>query len=598
MPFRSPLFRKLLLDAFLPTAVTLVIVNFYLARYVAFRQVSTVEKRLGAQAAILQGELATVPSRGLQAWVAEAARRSGADVSLYSADGAPLADSIAQHSAAAAAPEDEEVTQALRHGSGSAIRYSPRLGSNLCAVAVRVENGGASPYVLRLAVPLRPINAEVGALRWRMVWASLVAAIVALIMATSFSRSFTRRITQLRTFAENLTSSPAASNVFDWGDDELGELARSLNITAGQLRGLVDRLRQESARREAILASMVEGVLAVDHNLNVTFCNESLARLVGRRTPVPASLPLLELVRDTSLKEMLQSVVANGEPQRRNMALPVAEGRTFEVQAASLREAGLHGAIAILHDITELERLERIRKDFVANVSHELRTPLTAIRGYAEALLDGALDDKENRAQFTGIILSHAVRLNNICSDLLTLSALESGRGRAEAERISLRSAADSALEACRTDAVSRQVELQRGNMEECQVLGARMRLEQALINLVDNAIKFNRPGGRVRVEVARCLPGMVMLTVADNGIGIPSEDLTRIFERFYRVDRARSRQVGGTGLGLSIVKHVIERMGGTIKAESQLGKGSTFTITLPEQPPDTLTEGAAGSAA
>ncbi len=593
MPFKSPLFRKLLLEAFLPTAVTLVIVNFYLARYVALRQVDTVEKRLSSQAAILQGELAAVPSGSWQRWVVQAARRSGTEVSLYSADGSLLAGSLLQHSTGPAA--DEEVGQALLHGSGAAIRYSPQLGSNFCAVAVRVEESGPSPRVLRLAVPLHPINAEVAVLRWRIVWASMVAAVLALVMATSFSRSFTRRITQLRTLAEGLAGPPAvASGSNDVSDDELGALGRSLNFTAAQLKSLVDRLRQESARREAILASMEEGVLAVDHNLNVTFCNMSLARLVSRRAPLPASLPLLELVRDTSLKEMLESVVANGEPERRTLALPVADGRTFEVQAAPLREAGLHGAIAILHDITELERLERIRKDFVANVSHELRTPLTAIRGYAEALLDGALDDKDNRAQFVGIILSHAVRLGNIASDLLTLSALESGRSRTETERISLRSAADSALEACRTEAVSRQVELQRGSMDECQVLGPRMRLEQALINLVDNAIKFNRPGGRVRVEVSRYAPGKVMLTVADNGVGIPSEDLTRIFERFYRVDRARSRQVGGTGLGLSIVKHVIERMGGTIKVESQLGKGSTFIVIFPEQPPESGTEGQA----
>jgi two-component system phosphate regulon sensor histidine kinase PhoR len=293
----------------------------------------------------------------------------------------------------------------------------------------------------------------------------------------------------------------------------------------------------------------------------------------------------VDVVRDPVLREILSRVVTTGETLKQRLQLPAAEGRAFEVQAAPLRVAGGRGAIAILHDITDLERLERVRKDFVANVSHELRTPLTAIRGYTETLLEGALEDRENNRKFLEIIKNHAVRLNNIASDLLALSELESGKATAEPAPISVPAAMEAALRTVEEEARSRRVKLIRGRVEEAAVLGERVHLEQALVNLLDNAVKFNRPDGEVRVEVTRTRDDQVSVTIVDNGIGIPSADLPRLFERFYRVDKARSREVGGTGLGLSIVKHIVERMHGRVTVESQLGKGSVFTVFLPCAP-------------
>ncbi|MGH9378063.1 MAG: sensor histidine kinase [Terriglobia bacterium] len=412
------------------------------------------------------------------------------------------------------------------------------------------------------------------------------ALVIAFAAAWSSARALIRRINRMQAFAENLLDSqlPAAPALLE-NEDELGSLARSLGRAAGQWQGLLEQLKLESARREAILKSMVEGVLAVDNDSRVIFCNDSFARLVGARLPLPARLPLLDLARDPSLTGMLAQVLATHEPLRQTLQLAAADGRVFEVQAAPLAGPAHTGALAILHDITDLERLERVRKDFVANVSHELRTPLTAIRGYSEALLDGGLEDPEQNRKFLEVILNHSIRLNNIASDLLVLSELESARGQPEQDRVSIRAAVDAALRAVEVEAEARAVSLVRGQVEEAEVLGSRVRLEQALINLVTNAVKFNRPGGAVRLEATMFAEGSVSITVSDNGIGIPSEALSRIFERFYRVDKARSREVGGTGLGLSIVKHVIERMGGSVKVESQVGKGATFTVTLPAAP-------------
>ena len=365
--------------------------------------------------------------------------------------------------------------------------------------------------------------------------------------------------------------------------DELGALAESLGRVAAQVNELVDKVRLEGARRDAILTGMVEGVLAVDKELRVTFCNAAFATAFGVSGPVPEGLPVLRLVRDPDFLEMLRIVVASGESVKRRMHLTGADGRSFEVQAAPLAGPSSSGAMAILHDITDLERLERVRKDFVANVSHELRTPLTAIRGYAETLLDGALDDPDHRRRFVEIIQSHAIRLNNIASDLLALSELESGRPPLAPGKLSVLAMLEAAMRTVESEAAMRKVQLGWGTVEDLQVMGNKIKLEQAFVNLLDNAVKFNRGGGEVWVEASRLPGGKVAISIADSGIGIPSEDVPRIFERFYRVDKARSREVGGTGLGLSIVKHVIEQMQGTVSVESQLNKGSRFTVVLPE---------------
>jgi len=414
-------------------------------------------------------------------------------------------------------------------------------------------------------------------LRWHAAGATILVALLAVAGAFVFSRRLTRRILEINSSLEGMVAAPAEIRRSE-SSDELGMLAESLSRVAAHMNALVDKVRLEGARRDAILAGMVEGVLAVDRELRVTFCNASFAAAFGAQGPVPEGLPVLRLVRDPDFLEMLRIVIGSGESLKRRMHLTGADSRSFEVQAAPLS----HGAMAILHDITDLERLERVRKDFVANVSHELRTPLTAIRGYAETLLDGALDDPKNRRRFVEIIQSHAIRLNNIASDLLTLSELESGRAPAELGRLSVLAALETAMRTVEPEAGMRQVHLGWGMVEDVEVMGNRIRLEQAFVNLLDNAVKFNRPGGEVWVEAGGKPGGKVGITIADGGIGIPSQDLPRIFERFYRVDKARSREVGGTGLGLSIVKHVIEQMHGTVAVESQLGKGTRFTVLLP----------------
>jgi two-component system phosphate regulon sensor histidine kinase PhoR len=545
---RARIFRRFLWSGFLLFAGTLLILEIYLERFTADYQQTDLKSRLNAVASVLSAETVGLDRNE---WVRAASARSGVRVAILTADGTVLADS---------------------RGDG---RSELSVIHNLSAP----ESPASS---VRVSAPLPPLNDAVNGLRLRLFGAALVSTLLAGGIAFWFVRSFSKRVDRLREYVEGLLDPLLPDNELPSADDGLGELARSLRRTAPRIRDLVQRLKVEGAQREAILSSMVEGVLAVDKDLRVTFCNESLARTIGARVPVPAGIPLTQFVRDPGLLEIMTRVLTSGAPMEQRLTLASTEAYSFEVLAGPLEGPSGHGALAILHDITKLERLERVRKDFVANVSHELRTPLASIRGYAETLLDGALNDSEYNRKFVEIILAHSIRLNNIASDLLVISDLESEKSaKAQPKSVSLRASVESALRTVESGARVRQVQIVTDAMEDIHVMGHELRLEQAFVNLLDNAVKFNKPNGEVRIEVKR-VDGSAVMSVSDTGVGIPSEEVPRIFERFYRVDKARSRDVGGTGLGLSIVRHVVEQMAGTIAVQSQLGKGSKFILTFP----------------
>lgn len=367
------------------------------------------------------------------------------------------------------------------------------------------------------------------------------------------------------------------------GPAEIQKLARSMKSMAERVRLVVEQSTVEASRRETILACMAEGVLAVNSNLNVIFCNQAFADAFSIRTPVTEGRSLYEVVREPMLRDILQRVLSSETPETDRFQLPSAAGRWFEARALPFGQMNRRGAVIVLHDITDIQRQEQMRKDFVADVSHELRTPLSAIRGYAETLLDGALDDQLHNRRFVEIILSQSVRLANIAADLLVLSELDTGNeAPVMPDRISVLDVVESAVHTVTPAAAVRNVVIDHSLCEPCNVMGVRFRLEQVMVNLLDNAVKFNREEGLVTVQCGYEPDRRVCIRVRDTGIGIPNKDTQRVFERFYRVDKARSRPAGGTGLGLPIVKEIVDRMGGSISIESQLGKGSTFIIDLP----------------
>src|SRR5579871_1465612 len=545
---RTRIVRRFLWSAFVLLAISLLGVDLYVTRLTSSNETEDLRAALSTQARLLAAHF-PAGQHQVDAWVKSQAAQSGARISLLDRDGSSLVES------------------------------EPASNVEQLSVEVPLQS---QPYAsLRLSHSLEPIQSRADLLRTRLFVITAISLAIAAGLVFFFVQSFSRQTSSLRAYSERLLDPQVSEEELPSGDDDLGALAQSLRRTVPRIRGLVESLKLEGARREAILTSMVEGVLAVDNDLRVTFCNNSFARTVGARIPVSAGMQLVELVRDPTLIEIMMDVLSTGERVERRLTLAGASQHSFEVLAGPMAGPSTPGALAILHDVTELERLERVRKDFVANVSHELRTPLAAIRGYAETLLDGALEDQENNRKFVEIILAHSMRLNNIASDLLTLSELESsGAAAAQPTCVPLRAPVTAAMRTVEPAANVRGVRLLAGDLDELNVIGHELRLEQVFVNLLDNAVKFNRANGEVRIDT-RAQNGKVTITITDTGVGIPSEDLPRIFERFYRVDKARSREVGGTGLGLSIVRHAMEQMGGTVTVESQLGKGSKFTLTL-----------------
>jgi two-component system phosphate regulon sensor histidine kinase PhoR len=581
LAIRTSIFRKLLLTSILLILVTLASADFWLTRYTEARERSLVQQQMAEELSILAPALTAHPPGNLETWAGEIDSRLHARVTVIDHAGVVMADSRHDPETMENHRARPEVRTALAGGRTSSIRYSKTLGIPFCYYAVPLDRPGNEHAVLRLAVPLTQVGASVAAVRTAILRASFFGAGVALLLAYWLALVFTRRIRRIESYAADLVKADYSRTPAAEGDDELGSVARSLRTMADHFRRMLALLGQESSRREAVLESMVEGVLAVDQKLGITFYNGAFARSVHAPAPAPEGASMLHLVRDPALRDLFSSVMKSGAPASERMSLIGAPGRIFEVQVAPMRDHGAGGALATFHDITELERLERVRKDFVANISHELRTPLAAIQGYTETLLGGALEDPENNRKFLEIIAAHSARITNLASDLLTLSEIETERTGPPTERVSALELARNALELVETQSAERDVRVFLGDAEDLYVAGQKPRLERALCNLLLNGINYNRPGGEVRVDV-RSVGDTTRIAVTDTGIGISSQDLPRIFERFYRVDKARSRQTGGTGLGLSIVRNTVERAGGRITVDSQLGVGSVFTMIFP----------------
>src|SRR5580704_425899 len=368
---RAGILRRFLWSALILATVSLVGIDLYIAQVTVRDQVEDLRGALTVQARLLATEF-PLSSKPINSWVNSAATQTGARITVLDRENAVLADS----------------------------EQSAPIGDDVLTVSAAVPDAASPASALKLSKSLDPIYARMNALLFQLLRVSFLSVTLAACLAYIFVRSFSRQISSLRAYTERLLDSQISEHELPSADDDLGALAQSLRRTVPRIRGLLETLKLEGERREAILASMVEGVLAVDKDLRVTFCNNSFARTVGARIPVSPGMQLLELVRDPALIEIMTDVLATGEQVERRLTIAAAEQHSFEILARPLAGPITRGALAILHDVTELQRLERVRRDFVANVSHELRTPLAAIRGYAETLLDGALEDKANNRRF------------------------------------------------------------------------------------------------------------------------------------------------------------------------------------------------------
>lgn len=474
-----------------------------------------------------------------------------------------------------------EVLEALRTGSGSAIRYSATLRTEMLYTAVPLTMAGAPAGVIRLALPLAAVGKTVSGMETTIGVSLVVALMLALVLSTILSQLISRPLRQVAAIAAEIGRGNFHRRLpVEWRD-ELGDLAGVMNEMAARLESELGRLSAEKDRLDAILRGMGEGLMVTDGNGAIQMVNPAFCTLFGVHDGIVGK-PLIDISRHPALNESYKQVIrTKGELQEEISIQIPADTAILTHWVPLLTGDELRGVVAVFHDISDLKRLEKVRKDFVANVSHELRTPVTVIKGYAETLLDGVIGDDPKRAvRFVEIIQSHAERLASLIADLLSLSELESATYTLQLQKVSLEGTIRRSCTLLEAKAIARRISVTLPSGSLPPVLADQGRLEQVLVNLLDNAIKYTPEGGSVTIAVADD-EGRVSISVSDTGPGIPPESIPRIFERFYRVDASRSRDEGGTGLGLSIVKHIVQLHGGTVSVANNPTKGTTFTFTL-----------------
>ena len=587
---RRNLFTKLALVFFVLLLGVLAAVDFFADRALrrdyerrGFEQLQTIARIAQESPPQFSAVPPTDPQEiaALQTWIRRMAA-SSARVTVIAADGAVLADSQSDPQTMENHAGRPEIAQAMAEGSGRSIRHSATVNRELLYYAIRQPSAAGKSVVLRFAEPEDTVGQVLGPFRRSLGLASLLILLVASGLILLVSRNFSERIEKLTAFSQRVAEGDFRPQASDGTGDALDRLSHSLNQTAARLDRTIHTLTEERNLSSAILGSMVEGVLVVNGAERVVFANQGFAEILGLKVPPQPGSGLVEVVRQTELIEAARKVLAGEARVEAEIVTGTLRQHFFAATVASVRAAETNGAVIVLHDITDLRKLERVRRDFVANVSHEFRTPLTAIQGFAETLLAGAMNDPQNRERFLGIIVEHSRRLARLTEDLLMLSKMDADRLELEMRRIPVGPFVESCIETSTHRAKEKDLKLLVNLADRVpDIAGDRRRLTEVLQNLLDNAIQYTPAGGQIMVS-AGPKNGEVIFTVSDTGIGIPQADQPRIFERFYRVDVARSREVGGTGLGLSIAKHLIENHGGKIWVESEVGHGSQFHFSVP----------------
>jgi two-component system phosphate regulon sensor histidine kinase PhoR len=557
-----------------------------------------IERNLTQKTQLLGHRVETDRAHSLADIAAQEGQSAGARVTIIDPTGKVLADSEANPVAMENHAARPEFVTALAGKTGINERRSATIGIPFLYIAVPVSGGA-----VRLAYPLSDVEAVAAQVRHRLALASGLAFLFSLIVAAVAAHWSARRLDRIVGVAARIAEGDLQARVLETSQDEIGRVAGAIDKTARRVEQSFAAVRSSQHQLETLLNSMQDAVIAVSANGLVQWANRPMNRLVPQGARLQQ--PVVETIRDPDFLATVKEA-ANTHEVKTARATSIVSGRIFDVTAAPLPDGG---AVAVLRDLTETERVEKTRRDFIANVSHELRTPLTSIQGYAETLLDGPLDSGAPTREFLEIIRKNSSRMSRLTEDLLTLARVESGETRFDAESVPpaelLHDAEESFREIARNHGIDLQIQdlqnqdlrsqdskIQDVKIQNSQsqnlplsdlslVLADREAIHQVFSNLIDNALKYGASGGRI-VLGARAIPHAVEFFVQDFGAGIASEHLSRLFERFYRVDKARSRESGGTGLGLAIAKHIVLAHGGFIRAESQLAHGSTFLFALP----------------
>ncbi|HLW85130.1 MAG TPA: ATP-binding protein [Candidatus Sulfotelmatobacter sp.] len=593
---KNRIFFKLLASFLIVIAASAVILDFMLGRAWEASLRAEIDRNLTQKTVLFAHRVENDRSHSLADIAAQEGQAAGARATIVDAAGKVLADSETNpanlNGQNLNGQNESEATRAefvaaLAGKTGSSERPSAAIGVPFLYVAVPISGGA-----VRLGYPLSDVEAVKSEVHARLAWGSALGFVFALLVAAVASTSTARRLEHIVDVAAHIADGDLKARVQDGALDEIGRLGGALDKTARQVERSFAEVRSSQRQLETLLNSMQDAVIAVSADGLVQWANQPMDRLVPQGTRLNA--PVVETIRDPDFLAAVKAATT-GKEVTTARATSIVPGRAFDVTAAPLPGGG---AVAVLRDLTETERVEKTRRDFIANVSHELRTPLTSIQGYSETLLDLVPGNGAPTREFLEIIRKNAARMSRLTEDLLTLARVESGETRFDADPVPPIELLHDAEESFREIAKGHGVELQiqetvggSGNGAESKeaqsveslprVLADREAIHQVFSNLIDNAMKYGRAGGKI-VLGARPAARGIEFYVQDFGAGISSEHLPRLFERFYRVDKARSRESGGTGLGLAIAKHIMLAHGGSIRAESELNHGSRFLFTLP----------------
>jgi two-component system phosphate regulon sensor histidine kinase PhoR len=567
---RSRIFFKLMLVFLLVIALTAITLQWTVHKVWVRTLNEQIERNLRQKAELFAYRVENDRQHTLADITSQEGQAAGARATVIDPTGKVLADSEADFSTMENHAHRKEFVAALDGKVGTDQRKSHTLGIPFLYVAVPVSGGA-----VRLAYPLTEIETADRQLGRALFYGSLLAIIFATIVAAFASHYVSRRLQRIVAFAEQVTAGDLTARIASGSSDEIGQVAAALDKTALRVQESFERVQTSQRELETLLNSMQDAVIAVSADGRVQWANRGMDRLLHHAPRL--NEPVIDNVRDPDFLNAIQKAVREHAVAAAR-SRTIVPGRTFDVTAAPMPGGG---AVAVLRDLTETERVEKTRRDFIANVSHELRTPLTSIQGYTETLLDNHSAANHVR-DFLEVIRKNAARMSRLTEDLLTLARVESGEQRFDIKPVTADELLEDALESLRELARQYEVELVKENLAGQRAVSADSEaIHQVFSNLIENAVKYAAAGKRV-VLGAREGEGRVEFYVKDFGPGISSEHLPRLFERFYRVDKARSRESGGTGLGLAIAKHIVLAHGGTIRAESELNHGSTFLFTLP----------------
>ena len=477
-----------------------------------------------------------------------------------------------------------EIKEALQGKIGNSIRYSSTLEIDMLYIAIPIIKNGQILGVVRLSLPLTDVNRGIANLRKIIILATLIALAIASITSLIISLTITRPLQEMTKVSQKISKGDFSKKLKICRQDEIGQLANSLNLMSEELENKIRIISEDKDKMKVVLSSVIEGIIAIDKEGRIILFNNALKNMTDYSSDRVLGKFHWEIIRNNQLNELLKEVLQKGQPLTREITIFSPQEKIFRASANPLTEKNeVWGAVVVLNDITEIKKLEKMRSEFVANVSHELRTPLTSIQGFVETLKDGAINDPGKAQYFLEIIEKQSNRLNNLIEDILQLSKIESQEIIMNLQSINLRDLIDKTISEFKKKIEQKNHKIKINISPQLPLIKADPeQIEVVFRNLLDNAIKYTPNGGEIYISAFEKAEN-IYIEVADNGIGISAEHLPRIFERFYRADKDRSRKLGGTGLGLAIVKHIVQAHGGTIGVESKPGKGSKFFFTLPK---------------